>query len=119
MDKKMGHHELPLYVHWEKTLGDILDRTQKFPKSIRFTFSTRIDNLALDILEQIVESCYAHRSRKPELLREVDGMLIRLRVLMRLCFNRRHLDRRGYEQVARNLDEAGKMVGGWGRQQKR
>jgi hypothetical protein len=113
----MGHNELPLFVHWEKTLGDLLDRTQKFPKSIRFTFSTRIDSLALDILEHIVESCYAPRSRKQTLLREMDGMLVRLRVLTRLCFERRYLNRQGYEHVARNLDEAGKMVGGWSRQQ--
>ena len=112
MVKTMGHNDLPLFVHWEKTLSDILDRTQKFPKSIRFTFSTRIDNMALDILEQIVESCYAPRNRKRELLSEIDGALVRLRVLVRLCFYRRYLNRQGYEQVARNLDEAGRMVGG-------
>ena len=35
----------------ERTLGDLLDRTQKFPKHVRFTFSSRIDNMALDIYE--------------------------------------------------------------------
>ena len=55
----MGHEDLPLFVHWQQVIGDLLDRTQQFPKSVRFTFSTRIDNLALDILERIIEACYA------------------------------------------------------------
>ncbi len=55
----MKTDELPLFVHWEKTAGEILDRTQKFPKSVRFTFSSRIDNLVLDILESVVEACYS------------------------------------------------------------
>ena len=55
----MASIELPLFVHWEKTLSDIFSRTEKFPKRVRFTFSSRIDNLALDILEKIVEARYA------------------------------------------------------------
>ena len=115
----MGHEELPLYIHWEKALGDLLDRTMKFPKSVRFTFSTRIDNLALDLLEAIVEACYNTGREKQALIRRMDGRLSLLRVLVRLSFERRYLDRRGYEHVARNLAEAGHMVGGWSRQQGR
>ena len=112
----MAQDELPLFVLWEKTLGDLLDRTMKFPKSVRFTFSSRIDNLALDILEQVVEARYATESRKRDLLRAMDGELARLRVLLRLCHERRYLDHRGFEHVARNLDEVGRMVGGWRKQ---
>ncbi|MBN1654523.1 MAG: four helix bundle protein [Deltaproteobacteria bacterium] len=111
----MGHDELPLFVLWEKVLGDLLDRTQKFPKNVRFTFSSRIDNLALDTLDRIVQACYASGGKKRMLLKEIDMLLVRLRILTRVCFERRFLDRRGYEQLARNLDEAGKMVGGWRR----
>ncbi len=37
------------------------------------------------------------------------------RTLVRLCFERRLLARAGLEQVMRNLDEAGRMLGGWRR----
>ena len=43
--------EPALLVHWEKTLGDLLDRTAGFPKSVRFTFAARVDGLALDVME--------------------------------------------------------------------
>ena len=109
--------ELPLFAHWEKVLGDLLDRTAKFPKHARFTFTTRVDNLALDVLEALVETRFAAGGRKAGLLREADVKLAKLRVLLRLCQARRFLPGHGYEHVMRGIDEAGRMVGGWRRQQ--
>ena len=105
--------EPALLVHWERTLGDLLDRTQKFPKSVRFTFSTRIDNLSLDILDRLVRARFAPISDRRTHLAEADASLAVLRVLVRLSHDRHYLDRGGLEHVARNLDEAGRMLGGW------
>jgi hypothetical protein len=113
----MGADPLPLFVLWEKVVGELLDRTLKFPKSVRFTFSGRIDNLALDVLEKVVEARYASGADKRAALAMVDLRLTQLRVLLRLCHDRRYLDRRGYEHVMRQIDEAGRMVGGWRKQQ--
>ena len=109
--------ELPLFALWEKVLGDLFDRTAKFPKAVRFTFTTRIDNLALDILEGIVEARYAGRERKPRVLATVDLALTKLRVLLRLAHARGHLPTTGLEHLARQIDEAGRMLGGWRKQQ--
>ena len=65
---------------------------------VRFTFSTRIDNLALDILERPVRARYAPVARRCTLLAAADASLAVLRVLVRLCYDRRFLDRRGLEQ---------------------
>jgi len=113
----MKTDELPLFVHWEKTAGEILDRTQKFPKSVRFTFSSRIDNLVLDILESVVEACYSPKAEKLASLRAADLALAKLRVMLRLSHERRYLDSRGYEYLMRGIDEAGRMLGGWRKQQ--
>ena len=103
--------ELPLFIHWEKTLSDILSRTEKFPKRVRFTLSSRIDNLALDILENIIEARYA--KDKSAALAQASISLEKLRVFLRISHEERHLDNKGFEHVARNIDEAGRMLGGW------
>ena len=103
----------PLFVLWEEMLDDLLDRTLKFPKAVRFTFAGRIDGLALDIFERIVEARYAPAGVKREALRHADLSLAKLRVLLRLAHKRRYLDHRGYQHVAERLDEAGRMIGGW------
>ena len=107
----MADTVLPVIVHWEKTLHDLLGRTRKFPKSVRFTFSNRIDNLALDVYEALVEAKYT-RDKIP-ILRRANLDIEKLRLLLRLCHDEKFLDRRGFEHVATNIDEAGRMVGGW------
>lgn len=111
-----GPDEPVLLVHWERTPGALLDRTSGFPRAQRFTFAAPIDGLALDILEALVQARWARRAEKARLLAAADTDLAVLRVLVRLCFERRLLARAGFEQVVRDLDEAGRMLGGWRRQ---
>lgn len=107
--------ELPLFTLWEKLLGDLLDRTAKMPKAVRFTFAQRIDGLALDVVGLLAEARYTGGARKQGALREIDLRLVQLRLLLRVAHDRRYIDSGGYEHVVRHLDEAGRMVGGWRR----
>jgi hypothetical protein len=107
----LGDSVLPIISHWERTVRDLLGRTQKFPKRIRFTLSNRIDNLALDVYEGLIEARYT-RDKVP-ILRRANLDLEKLRLLLRLSHDEGHLDRRGFEHLARSLEEAGRMLGGW------
>ena len=107
--------ELPLFAHWEKFLEWFLPKTSGIPRSVRFTFANRLQNLALDVLEGIVEARYT-RSRGA-MLRRINLDLEKMRVLTRLCHRLGHMDHRAYEQASRGIDEAGRMVGGWSKQQ--
>ena len=46
--------ELPIFTRWMEFLEWLLPTTEKFPKRVRFTFADRINNLALDIVEECV-----------------------------------------------------------------
>jgi hypothetical protein len=107
--------EPQLFVHWYDFSKWLLDKTEKFPRKVRFSFSNRIDNLALDIIEGIIEARYSRN--KKEMLRRIDLNMEKLRVLLRMCHDLRYLDTKGYEFSARKINEAGKMVGGWRKQQ--
>ena len=105
--------ELPLMVLWERLLGDLLDRTTRMPKSVRFTFAQRLDNLALDVVGFLAEARYASGLRKQRPLAEIDLRLVQLRLLLRIAHERRLTDSASYEHLMRGLDEAGRMLGGW------
>ena len=107
--------DLPLFLHWTKFLKWLLPKTGKFPKDVRFTFASRIDNLALDVLENVIEAAYS-REKRP-CLRRASMAIEKLRVLLRICHELGYLDHRGYEHAAERLDEAGRMTGGWLKQQ--
>ena len=112
------HDDLPVFVKWTEFLKWLLPTTEKFPKRVRFTFSNRIDNLALEVVEDLVEARYAHSRRKVDKLVAVNLKLERLRVLLRLCHELRYLSHKGYALSARSLNEVGRMVGGWIKEQK-
>lgn len=105
----------PLFVLWYDFAKWLLGKTEKFPKKVRFTFSQRIEGLALDVVEGIVTARYT--KHKADRLRQVDIDIEKLRVLLRMCHDLAFLDHKGYEYAAGKLKEAGSMVGGWRKQQ--
>jgi hypothetical protein len=56
----MSHEDLSIFVRWESLLDWLLNATEKFPKRVRHTFSNRMDNMALDITERIIEAAYPY-----------------------------------------------------------
>jgi hypothetical protein len=74
--------ELPIFSRWMQFLEWLLPATERFPKRVRFTFAERINNLALDIAEDLVEARY--RKDKEPVLRRINLRLEKLRILLRL-----------------------------------
>ena len=105
-----------LLLHWEETVGILLDKTARFPKSARFSFAGRIDGLALDVLEALVRARWAPRESKARWLADADLHLAVLRTMLRLAHERHHLPLAGFEHLVRRVDEAGRMLGGWRKQ---
>lgn len=75
----MATHDYPLFSHWQQTLGWILDTTERLPQKVRFTLANRISELALDILEGIIEAIY--QKQRTAILRKINLNLEKLRVL--------------------------------------
>ena len=54
VEAQRAHEDLPVFVRWVEFVKWLLPTTEKFPRRVRFTFSNRIDNLALDVVEDLV-----------------------------------------------------------------
>lgn len=104
-------NDYPVFIQWYRTLNWILDRIDKMPKHLRFTLSNRIANLSLDVQTGIVEAIYS-RERKP-ILRRINLQLEHLRILFRLCFERKLLSEKQYAFISQEINQTGKMIGGW------
>lgn len=107
----------PIYTVWEEFCGWTFDRTAAIPKSQRFSFGQRIDAITLDILQLIIRAI--HTSEKSEYLNEINLKLEELRVLWRLVQKRTWISLRQLHFAQGKLDEAGRMIGGWLKQQGR
>jgi hypothetical protein len=112
----MSHEELPVFIRWEGFTEWLLNTTEKFPKRVRFTFSSRLDNFALDVLEKIIEAAYT--KEKLQALKQANLNIQKMRVLFRICHKQRFIGNRSYEYAVKELYETGKMIGGWMKGQK-
>jgi 23S rRNA-intervening sequence protein len=92
-------------------LAWLVPTIEKFPKSHKFTIGDRIETIALDVLEELIEATYTREHTQH--LRRANLGIEKLRFLLRLAADLRLLDRRRYEHAARTLDETGRLVGGW------
>lgn len=107
--------DLPIFVKWTEFLKWLLPTTEKFPKKVRFTFSNRINELALNIVEELVEARYS-RSKKLA-LKSANLRLEKLRILLRLSYESKFLSHESYKHGIYRLNEVGRMLGGWMKQQ--
>ena len=107
--------ELPIFVKWMDFLKWLMPVMDRLPKKVRFTLSNRISNLALDLVEDLVEARYSRN--KTTLLRGANLKLEKLRVLMRISFESGLIPMATFKHSAMALNEVGKMLGGWLKQQ--
>jgi hypothetical protein len=89
----------------------LIPAVEKFPKSQKFLLGDRMQTLALDVQESLIEATYS-KSPASHLL-ACNLRLEKLRFLFRLSHDLHLLDLRRYEFAARAVDEIGRMVGGW------
>jgi len=103
--------DYPLFVKWMETLDWILDRVESFPKSVRYSFSNRIAAYAIDLMEGIIEAIYT--KNRSHILKRLNLYIEKLRVFFRIAFKRKYISISQYEYISCELDESGRMVGGW------
>ena len=84
---------------------------EKFPRSQKFMLGDRIQAIAMDALEHLIEATFT-RARAGHLQR-ANLNLEKLRVMIRLAHELHLIDSRRYEHAARTIDEVGRLVGGW------
>lgn len=104
-------NQYPLFEHWYKTMNWLLDRCERMPKHLRFTVSGRMVSMCTDIAELLLEAIYS--KEKTAKLLAVNLQLEKLRLYCRLCKDRSYLTLTQYEYISREINEAGKMCGGW------
>lgn len=84
---------------------------EQFPRSQRFLLGDRLQSLALDLMELLVEAQYRKAPRAE--LQRANLLLEKQRLLWRVAYNLRLADVRRYEHAAREIDEIGRRLGAW------
>ncbi|MBN1347717.1 MAG: diversity-generating retroelement protein Avd [Phycisphaerae bacterium] len=95
-----------------------LGRLGKFPRSQRYGLGQRIEGRLYDVLEGLIRAKYGSGPVKQATLADVNLNLEVLRMLSRLAHELAVLPHKSHEYAMREMDEIGRMVGGWLKQQR-
>lgn len=104
-------NDYPLYIKWIYIVEYIIEICGKYPKNIRFTLCDRMTNFSLDVLEFIIEGIYA--KNKTNILQKANLYMEKLRALIQISVNKKYISVNQYEYISREINDAGKMIGGW------
>ena len=79
----------------------------------RYTIGQRIENKFLDLLELSYLAYFTERDKKAERIAECVFVLDTLKYLLYVAWEGKLVSSTHYGEVAKKLDESGKMFGGW------
>ncbi|SRR3989339_146744 len=83
------------------------------PKQDRYTLWQKCENLLIEILEGILSASQQSKLEKLPILEKTSIKLNFLRVCIRLMQDIRAISSKKYILIEANLDEIGRMLGGW------
>jgi hypothetical protein len=90
---------------------DITERVRKFPREYKFVLGERILENIYNILDEMIMAVY--QKDKINLLKKINIRIEQLRFQIRLAKDYKIITIKQYEYVSGNLNEIGKMTGGW------
>ena len=92
-------------------IREIYKDCNSFPKSQKFVLGQRIENTAVNIMENII-SANSVVDKSPFFAR-TSLEIEKLRIFLRLAKDLSFLPFKRYEVISARLDEIGRMLGGW------
>jgi len=110
--------ESPIFVKTYDLIQWLLPKTLKFSREYRFALAVPIQEHAFALQRCLVEAARAADNReRSRLLRQADVELTLLRYKIRLGRDLKVINFAGYEHAGRLIDEVGRLLGGWKKQQ--
>ncbi|MBI4098589.1 MAG: four helix bundle protein [Candidatus Magasanikbacteria bacterium] len=86
---------------------------RQISKRDRFTWGERCETMALDLLRAIAKTNYAAKMKRRALLTEASDLLDMLKLYIRLGHDLKIINPQKYLARQAELQEIGKLVGGW------
>ncbi|TSC80829.1 MAG: hypothetical protein G01um101429_138 [Parcubacteria group bacterium Gr01-1014_29] len=105
--------DIPIFKKTYDLYNEFYGLRNGVPKQDRFTIWQRCENLILEILEYILDASRLSKIEKLPILQKASTKLNLLRVFLRLCKDTKVLDSKKYIRLEQNVDEIGRMLGGW------
>lgn len=114
----MDDFDTPIFKRTYDLYKLIYELRIKVSKQDRHTIWQRLENKLLEVLEYLLTASSMTKDQKLPKLLEASNSLNVTRIFVRLAKDTKIIDLKKYEIFQANIDEIGRMLGGWIRQVK-
>jgi hypothetical protein len=83
------------------------------PKIARYTIGARLENKFLDLVELSYAAYFTGKERKAEKISDCIAILDRIKYLIAIIWEAKHISHKQFEELAGKVDEIGRMLFGW------
>lgn len=88
--------------------------TMKYPKSVKLSLVTEIKNVTYDGMRKIILANKEYnKDKRVAILNEIDVDLKMIKVMVRLSYRNRYINKGNYKAWCRKLTNIGNLLGGW------
>lgn len=84
-----------------------------FPKTNRYSLGQKLDTITLEIFELLFRIPLYQKEQKIEILTNMSSKIDLLKIILRLSHDNKSLTTKAYLSLQEQLQEIGKMAGGW------
>jgi len=98
-----------VYKLWHQYLPNL-------PKTTRYSLGEKIDGLFVQTIELIVTATYLGKEEKQPYVFRAIAKLDVLKFFLKVSWEIKSLDNKKYLAISEQLDEVGRMLGGWNKQ---
>ena len=105
--------DIPIFKKTYDLYKDFYALRLSVPKQDRYTLWQKCESLLIEVLEGILFASQQSKAEKLPTLEKTSVKLNFLRVCIRLMKDVKAIDGKKYIIIEANLDEIGRMLGGW------
>ncbi len=109
----MNDLDIPIFKKSYDLYKDFYNLRLSVPKQDRYTLWQKCESLLIEVLEGILFASQQSKAEKLPTLEKTSVKLNFLRVCIRLMKDIKAIDAKKYIIIEANLDEIGRMLGGW------
>lgn len=109
----MQELEIPLFKKAYDLYKQLYALRNKIPKQERFSVYLKSENALLEVIENILKASQLSKDEKLPALQNAAFKINLLRVFIRLMKDIKTIDLKTYSSFETEIDEIGRMLGGW------
>ena len=109
----MNDLDIPIFKKSYDLYKDFYNIRLSVPKQDRYTLWQKCESLLIEVLDGILFASQQTKSEKLPILEDTSVKLNFLRICIRLMKDIKAIDNKKYIIIQVNIDEIGRMLGGW------